>query len=667
MTRCFYCFHLYDEKYEVCPHCGHIAITKPKEPIQLAPGTLLADRYIIGASEGAGGFGIVYRAWDIKLEVVVAVKEFFLSRIMTRAEGQQQVIINKKNQTEYVYRKKRFLAEARTMAKFGTHHSIPNVYEYFEANDTAYIVMELLDGMPLNQYLEKNGRVNLEFAMYVANEVGNALISLHKEGIIHRDVAPDNIFISTGGEIRIKLMDFGAAKLMDSTDEVIDKVLKPGYSPYEQYVDSGKIGPWTDVYALGATLYMLLSGVKPPEASNRKRSQDEGEADGILPLNQINPEIPENISAAIMRSLAVESQWRFKSVADFLDALTGTRKVRTVEQEKKHRRHRRLSGILIAVAFLAVASIIVFHYMNKEMAEEGLKKATISVWIIDDGVSSKVKAMEEIADDFHAKFGEVKVEVEAIPAGEYQKRLKEAADTDSMPNLFESTNVPSNILEQSIDLKNVLKSSQAKECLFIDQYNNYYSDKKRVPLAIEIPVAYVITNGPVFVSYDGYTFASPEAFPADLIAMDERYAALLRENFTLKGAKGSGSFLELTEENADTGSAVLLSSTMAINDIRDMKYQYKVAYYDTDEITCRFVFEWSIGQGTDDEIRASERLLSWMMGNVYQQKLMLNSGSGKRIPEIPVNRDSFLTKAEELNYLKPVLNIYTKFVFQEEK
>ena len=191
----------------------------------------------------------------------------------------------------------------------------------------------------VSAYSSRN--VNLEFAMYVANEVGNALISLHKEGIIHRDVAPDNIFISTGGEIRIKLMDFGAAKLMDSTDEVIDKVLKPGYSPYEQYVDSGKIGPWTDVYALGATLYMLLSGVKPPEASNRKRSQDEGENDGVLPLNQVNPEIPENISAAIMRSLAVESQWRFKSVSDFLDALTGTHKVRTVEQEKKHRRHRK--------------------------------------------------------------------------------------------------------------------------------------------------------------------------------------------------------------------------------------------------------------------------------------------------------------------------------------
>ena len=667
MIRCFYCFNFFDQKYDVCPHCGNVILKKPKEPIHLVPGTLLADRYIIGAYEGAGGFGIVYRAWDIKLEVVVAVKEFYVSRFMTRAEGSQQVIINKKNQTEYVYRKERFLAEARTLARFGAHRSIPNVYEYFEANNTAYIVMELLDGLALNQYLEKNGHVSLEFAMYVADEVGNALISLHKEGIIHRDVAPDNIFICTGGEIRIKLMDVGAAKLMDSTDNVIDTILKPGYSPYEQYLATGKISPATDEYALGATLYMLLSGIKPPEATNRKRSQDETGIDPLVPLSQLNPEVPEHISAAIMRALAIESQWRFKSVSDFMEALTGFHKVRTVEQEKKHRRRRRISGIVLAVAIIAVVSMIVLHFMNKEIAEEGLDRAVISVWVVDDGMSSKVKAMEEIAEDFHEKFGDVRVEIEAIPAEQYQQRLQAAANANELPNLFESTEVPDSILEGAIDLKNVLKSSQAKECLFINQYDKYYSDRKRMPLAIEVPVAYVITNGPIFVSYDDNTFTSVRAFPEELIAFDERYSGLLRMNYEVSSTKQSSSFLNLTEDNVETGSAVLLSSTMAINDIRDMKYQYKVVYYDSDEIGCRFVFEWSIGKGNKAEDRAAERLLAWMMGNVYQQKLMLNSGSGKRIPEIPINKSSFLEKAEEINYLNPVLDIYTKFVFQEEK
>ena len=667
MIRCFYCFNFFDQKYDVCPHCGNVILKKPKEPIHLVPGTLLADRYIIGAYEGAGGFGIVYRAWDIKLEVVVAVKEFYVSRFMTRAEGSQQVIINKKNQTEYVYRKERFLAEARTLARFGAHRSIPNVYEYFEANNTAYIVMELLDGLALNQYLEKNGHVSLEFAMYVANEVGNALISLHKEGIIHRDVAPDNIFICTGGEIRIKLMDVGAAKLMDSTDNVIDTILKPGYSPYEQYLATGKISPATDEYALGATLYMLLSGIKPPEATNRKRSQDETGIDPLVPLSQLNPEVPEHISAAIMRALAIESQWRFKSVSDFMEALTGFHKVRTVEQEKKHRRRRRISGIVLAVAIIAVVSMIVLHFMNKEIAEEGLDSAVISVWVVDDGMSSKVKAMEEIAEDFHEKFGEVRVEIEAIPVEQYQKRLLEAANANELPNLFESTEVPDSILEDAVDLNNILKSSQAKECLFINQYDKYYSDRKRMPLAIEVPVAYVITNGPIFVPYDNNTFTSVRDFPEELVAFDERYNGLLRMNYQFSNSKNASSFLNLTEDNVETGSAVLLSSTMAINDIRDMKYQYRVVYYGSDKIGCRFVFEWSIGNGNKAENRAAERLLAWMMGNVYQQKLMLNSGSGKRIPEIPINKSSFLAKAREINYLNPILDIYTKFVFQEEK
>ena len=135
MKRCYACFKEYGDSYDICPYCGRIEITKPSEPVYLAPGTVLAGRYIIGESIGAGGFGIVYKAWDSKLETVVAIKEFFMSRLVVRAEKSKDIIVIPKSQLEFEYRKERFLAEARIMARFNNHRSITNVYEFFEENN----------------------------------------------------------------------------------------------------------------------------------------------------------------------------------------------------------------------------------------------------------------------------------------------------------------------------------------------------------------------------------------------------------------------------------------------------------------------------------------------------------------------------------------------------
>ncbi len=173
--RCYSCFKEYQGDFKVCPYCGTPAITEPAEPVHLAPGTVLAGRYILGTAVGSGGFGIVYRAWDSKLETVVAVKEFFVARLVTRAKGTKEIIVTKKSLPEFQYRKERFLAEARNMAKFGAHRSIPNVFEFFEENGTAYIVMEFLSGMALNNYMtQAGGRIDIDFAVMIAGEVANA-------------------------------------------------------------------------------------------------------------------------------------------------------------------------------------------------------------------------------------------------------------------------------------------------------------------------------------------------------------------------------------------------------------------------------------------------------------------------------------------------------------
>lgn len=656
MKRCFVCFKEYNAGFRVCPHCGSVEITEPVESIHLVPGTILADRYILGRSVGSGGFGIVYSAWDLKLETIVAVKEFYVSRLVTRAPGLKNLIVAKKSQEEFDYRKARFLAEAKNMAKFGSHKSIPNVFEFFEENDTAYIVMELLQGIALNDYLNQSAaKVDTEFALMIANEVGNALISLHEQNIFHRDVAPDNIYICSNKEIKIKLMDLGAAKLEDNTDDVIDIILKPGYSPVEQYDNSKNIGPWTDIYALGATLYTMLTGVKPDESTNRKIK------DEVVPPNEINPLVSENLSNAIMKAMAIERHLRFKNVPDFLSAINGERKIIPIEKEKKRKNIRRFAGIAAASLILIIGAVLVgVTYLNKKN-EHALDDADIVVWFsVADG-SDEEEAMKVIEADFEKEYENVGIELVGIPESEYENRLKEAAEKGKLPTLFESSGLPDEILNNAGSLNNVINSEQFSNALFLDDYSDYYDNKKQVPLAIEVPVAYIITSGASFIDYSGDYFSSLSDFNTDAVSCDDRYTDLLESNFDLSACCEKEEFLAY-ENNT---SPVLLSSTMILNEVRSVlqNYEKDYIYYNDDEIHCRYIYEWSIGDGSKAEIKAAEKLLSWMLGDDYQRCLMINECNDG---QIPVNKESFEEKIES-QYLSAISDIYNNFVFERKE
>lgn len=661
MKRCFACFKEYDDAFQVCPHCGSVEIKNPKEPIHLTPGTVLANRYVLGQAVGSGGFGIVYSAWDIKLETIVAVKEFFVSRLVTRAEGLKNLIITKKSQEEFDYRKERFLAEARNMANFGSHRSIPNVFEFFEENNTAYIVMELLHGVALNDYLNQSGgKIDVEFALMIANEVGNALKSLHEHNIVHRDVAPDNIYICSGKDIKIKLMDLGAAKLTDTTDEVIDIILKPGYSPTEQYDNSENIGPWTDIYALGATLYVMLTGVKPDESTNRKIK------DEVLPPYMINPLVSDNLSNAVMKAMAIDKHMRFKTVQEFLSAINGERKVVSLAKEKSRKRWRHFSGIAVACLSLIIGSLLVYNmYLNKQK-EEFLDPANIVVWFSVSEGSSEEDAMKALKADFEQKHKGITLELVAIPENEYKKRVWQAAEEGILPTLFESTDFGNSILslvlsDYAKDLDNVLESEQFKNAMFLDQYHNYYENKKQIPLAIEVPVAYVITSGASYIDYSEKYFNSISDFNTIKIAYDDRCEDLLQANFALDAFCDKKEFLN----NTENAVPVLLSSTMALNEVRTTLTNYEKAYvyYNSNAIYCKYTYEWSIGNGNEAEIKAAERLLSWMLGNVYQNYLMISECNDG---QIPTNAICFESKIQS-KYLAQISGIHQKFVFERKE
>lgn len=657
MKRCYSCFGAFDDAYTICPHCGRPEIKEPVEPIQLYPGTVLANRYIIGEAVGSGGFGIIYKAWDTKLETVVAVKEFYASRLVNRAAGLKSVIVTKKSQAEFDYRKDRFLAEARNMAKFGSHRSIPNVFEFFEENNTAYIVMELLRGVSLSDYLRQTtGPLDVDFAILITNEIGNALKSLHQEGIIHRDVAPDNIYICSGKDLRIKLLDLGAAKLADSSDDVIDIILKPGYSPTEQYDNSKNIGPWTDLYALGATLYVMLTGIKPDESTNRKIQ------DSVVPPHMLNPAVSENLSNAIMKAMAVEKHMRFKKIDDFLEALGGQRKVISLSKERRNRSIKRFVGVAAAVAVLAALGGLTLHTYNQKQQEQQLESADISIWYCADEGSDEQAAMEAMIEDFTVTFPDVTVELRAIAADEYLQVLEEAAEKDELPHLFESTGLTDHVLEEARSVSHILRTEQAGNCLFLDQYDDYYSDANQIPLAIEVPMACVITSGAVDVEYSDSYFGDLSDFGTDVnISLDSRYTDLIVPNLGSEGFCDAAQFLN-NEENT---SPVMLSSTMVINEVRQTltNYQKTYVYYDSTKIYCRFTYEWSLGEGSDAENAAADKLLTWMLGNVYQSTLMISTCNDG---QIPINQICFQSKIEAKN-LTPIADIYEKFIFSNKE
>ena len=300
----------------VCSHCG-AKLGFAQEPVfALPPGSVLHGKYLIGAVLGHGGFGITYIGYDLKDNRRVAIKEYLPDGLANRYPGTTAVSAYHTGQ-EFYYGLNKFVDEARTVYKYRGRSNIITVYELFEENNTAYYVMEYLDGCDLKRYLQAHsGTLPFDEALRMLLPVFGALEEIHKDGLIHRDISPDNIYVCSNQQV--KLLDFGAARvaLMDRSKS-LSIILKHGYAPEEQYRSKGQQGPWTDVYALGATLYRCVTGKLPPEATERLVN------DQLVPPARLVPGIRPAASDAIVRALAVKAGNRFQTVSEFKAALTG--------------------------------------------------------------------------------------------------------------------------------------------------------------------------------------------------------------------------------------------------------------------------------------------------------------------------------------------------------
>ena len=284
----------------------------------LRKGTRLIGRYTIEGVLGQGGFGITYLGMDELHKKKVAIKEFFPQGIVTRnIEYEDTVTVTLVGEKDnYEKGKERFLKEAQTMAMFSKDKGIVKALDFFEINNTAYIVMEYLEGVTLKQYLRENKRIDAEDLVELLVPLIEALDEIHSQGLIHRDISPDNIMVLPDG--RIKLMDFGAARdYTEFGEKSLSIVLKPGYAPPEQYQTHGVQGPWTDIYALCATMYKCITGENPPDAIDRLVD------DHLKKISAFGFTVSPQIEEAIIKGMSVAAKDRYQNVGDFCEDLYG--------------------------------------------------------------------------------------------------------------------------------------------------------------------------------------------------------------------------------------------------------------------------------------------------------------------------------------------------------
>lgn len=267
-NRCFGCME--EIQGYPCSHCGFDPRSVKGIEYALPMGTILAGKYLVGRVLGQGGFGITYVGWDIALERKVAIKEYYPSGQVSRNPGSRGLTWYTSVQSQQAKQNgtQIFLKEARKMSKVDDIPNVVRVRDLFQENETAYIVMDFVEGETLKARLEKTGPLPWEQAKGIFLPAIQAMEQVHQAGLVHRDISPDNLMLTPDG--KVKILDLGAAKDLSVNNGASSmQVAKGGFSPFEQYTQRGSSGPWTDVYAMAATVYYTLTGKLPPVATDR--------------------------------------------------------------------------------------------------------------------------------------------------------------------------------------------------------------------------------------------------------------------------------------------------------------------------------------------------------------------------------------------------------------
>ena len=319
-NRCYSCMQPLDTPGAVCPHCGYDNTKAPaQQPDYILPcGTVLDGRYVLGKMLGQGGFGITYIAYNLTLDTQVCIKEYFPAGAAMRSTSNGRMVLwsGGDNAAELKRGRESFVREARKAVKLRDLTHVVKVWDVFYENETAYIAMDYIDGETLKSWLLKRGEpIDVKTCLRLLEPVMRDLEQIHKRGIIHRDIKPDNLMLTPGGDLI--LLDLGAAKdLTGKGGQSSHVVASQGFSPLEQYRERGNIGPWTDVYAMCATIYYCVNGTLLPAPLDRVSGE---KAD----FSVFSPAM----AAVLEKGLALQPEGRIQSMGELLAALKSANSV----------------------------------------------------------------------------------------------------------------------------------------------------------------------------------------------------------------------------------------------------------------------------------------------------------------------------------------------------
>ncbi len=493
------------EQGNSCPYCNYAGNYRYKEH-QLRPGTLLNNKYLVGRVLGEGGFGITYLGRDLTLDMKVAIKEYYPNGMVGRTTtvSNDVSLFNWTFSAGFKSGKEQFINEAQTIAKMDKESAVVTVRDFFEQNNSAYIVMEFVEGDDLKTIMKKQQKpFEAKDLFPLLEPLFKALGDLHSIGLIHRDISPDNIMIEKG---RARLIDFGCARDTMNTGASTEAVLKHGFSPVEQYSNSD-MGPWSDVYAMAATIYFCLTGRMVPKSTDRAQ-RDTLELPSALGV-KLNPKQER----ALMKGLAIRREDRYQTMEEFGKDLF------------IHRNKYKYIAIAAgAVVVLAVAAFLLFD-PGSRVEQMSVRNPVYEYLTLEDDLSADEKKLVEQVRDM-LESAELGKSPEAYST-EYRLTLKNTTDCDidSMSFVYRTYNADGTITRSSntSSFNNFRKGNASATTLYLDT----------VPARLSVKAKFSTDDGRYQTDYvdiaigakateDAVTITVANGLPAQLQYIDYR-------------------------------------------------------------------------------------------------------------------------------------------------
>lgn len=410
MKLCLGCMEQIEDSVTTCPHCGFNETTFQQESYYLTPGTIVGGKYILGKVLKYGGYTVTYIGMDAEKNQKVLVKEYLPSEFSTRSAGEKEVTIYSGDALEQFNQGlTTFLNEANRIQHLGNPQGIAKVYDCVAENDTGYVISEYVEGQTLQEMMEAKGKFSWKETKDFITQILTGLSQVHPLDIIHCDISPETIMLTSSGEV--KLLDFGATRYVTTANSSsLAIILKQGFAPEEQYRSQGVRGPWTDVYALGAVMYYMITGNVPLE------SVDRALLDELKEPSKLGIEIPQNVENAMMNALNVYQKDRTPSAEAFLRELNSS-EVKRIQVKQKRRETGKFptwAKILVAglsVVIVAGGAFVIHSQMQKQQQQSELgqgKEVQVMLPIIgftpeeaENQLSETVSEYEEL--DIHWK------------------------------------------------------------------------------------------------------------------------------------------------------------------------------------------------------------------------------------------------------------------------